>query len=64
VVLETFCFMCGKSVLTTDDDDAPRCEKCQGEWAEVLAIQAIMDGEIPTPEQETEDREEDDDGDD
>lgn len=62
MVLETFCLMCGEPVRTTDDDETPKCEKCQGIWAEVQAIQAIMDGEIPIPEQETDDeREEDED---
>lgn len=46
-MLETFCFMCGEPVRATDDDETPRCEKCQGEWADVLAVQGIMDGEIP-----------------
>lgn len=64
MVQETVCFMCGAFVLVTDDDDVPRCEKCQGEWAEVLAVQAIMDGEIPVLEQETDDDQEEEEDDD
>jgi len=64
VVLETFCFMCGKAVRTTDDDDTPRCDKCQGEWADAMAVQAIMDGEIPIPPEEVDDDQGDEEGED
>lgn len=43
---ESKCLGCEKMVVHTDDDEFPRCDKCQGVWAEVLAHGAIMDGEM------------------
>jgi len=40
------CILCDCDVVATDDDDLAMCEVCQGEWAEALAVRAIMAGEM------------------
>lgn len=44
--VQTVCWKCGVSVVATKDDEWPSCEKCEGEWSEVVARRAIMDGQM------------------
>lgn len=43
---QTKCILCDRDVVATDDDDSPKCDECQGEWADSLAVRAIMAGEM------------------
>lgn len=46
-VKETACSFCGKEgVVSTEDDPVPKCEECQGVWAEAEVVRAIMSGEM------------------
>lgn len=46
MIVDTVCIACGTEVRATEDDEVPRCDKCQGEWAEVQIVHSIMRGEM------------------
>lgn len=60
---EATCCLCGVSVVAADDDNVPKCEKCQGVWSEALLVQSIMAGEMDhlLPIEGESDREEEED---
>ena len=54
-VIETKCYLCEKVCTSTEDDEWPTCENCNGLWEKTLVIQDIFQGKIPPPGKEEED---------